>query len=75
MISLNCESLNAKIDELHIFLDNLTSRGCLPSAICLQETWLQNDSDLSLLEIEHYNLIAQGKLCTARGGLAIYVNI
>ena len=48
VISLNCESLNAKIDELNIFLDNLSSHGCLPSAICLQETWLQNDSDLSL---------------------------
>ena len=73
IISLNCESLNAKFDELKIFLYNLDTHGCLPSAICLQETWLTNDSDLSLLQLNNYTLVSQGKICSARGGLAIYI--
>ena len=73
LISLNCESLNAKFDQIKIFLHNLNLHGCLPSALCLQETWLSDSSDLSLLQLDNYTIISQGKYCSARRGLAIYI--
>ena len=47
---------------------------CKIGAMCLQGTWLSNESDTSLLKIEGYNLISVGKTCSAHGGLAIYLN-
>ena len=42
--------------------------------MCIQETWLTDQSDVSLFKIDGYNLISQGKKCSAHGGLAIYLN-
>ena len=49
ILSLNIQSLNAKFDELVILLHSLTN--CKFSAICIQETWLTDKSDLSLFKI------------------------
>ena len=73
ILSLNCESLNAKFDQLQIKILHLLRNGCNFSVICLQETWLSNDSDTSLFAIEGFNIISQGKMCTTRGGLIIYI--
>ena len=43
-------------------------------AICLQETWLASDTDLSLLQLPGYNTIHQGSKCTRHGGLIIYLS-
>ena len=74
VLSLNCQSLNAKIDEIIIKLDILRNNGCEISALCLQETWLMDDSDTSLLQIDGYTLISQGKICSSHADLAIYLS-
>ena len=74
ILSLNCQSINAKIDQINIKLQQLKSNGHEFSAICLQETWLSEDSDISLLKIDGYSIIPQGKICSAHGGLAIYLS-
>ena len=43
-------------------------------AICLQETWLASDADLSLLQLPGYNIIHQGSKCTKHDGLIIYLS-
>ena len=43
-------------------------------AICLQETRLASDADLSLLQLPGYNTIHQGSKCTKHGGLIIYLS-
>ena len=43
-------------------------------AICLQETWLSSDADVSLLHIPGHKLIHQGSKCTRHGGLIIYLH-
>ena len=48
ILSLNCQSINAKFDQLNIKVQQLKSNGYEFSAICLQETWLSSDSDTSL---------------------------
>ena len=44
------------------------------SAMCLQESWLSDDSDLSQYQLPNYNSIHQGKECCGHGGLLIYVH-
>ena len=63
ILSLNCQSLPAKIDNLTVLLETIATDFKV-SAICLQETWLSNDSDTSLFELHGYKLISAGKLCS-----------
>ena len=71
--SLNCQSINAKFDQINIKLHEQKNNGYEFSAICLQETWLTENSDTSRFMINGYTLILQGQICTAHGGLAIYL--
>ena len=52
----------------------LQENSCHISAICLQETWLREDTNIDLLSLENYNVISEGKRCSAHGGLAIYLH-
>ena len=60
ILSLNCQSLSAKINSLKVLINQINNQHKL-SAICLQETWLSSEYDTSLFEIEGYNLISAGK--------------
>lgn len=71
IFSQNIQSLNAKFNEFKVYFE-----GCLKSVfsiICLQETWLAEDSDLSLLQLNGYNLISKGRASSRHGGVAIYL--
>ena len=74
ILSLNTQSINAKFDKIYAIVNNLSSLGHYFGAICLQETWLRNDADISLFSIPGYRLIHQGSKCTKHGGLIIYLN-
>ena len=73
MLSFNSQSLNAKFDELLLFTETLNQNNCCLSAICIQETWFDDISDTSRFNLEGYNLISQGKHCSEKGGLLIYL--
>ena len=45
ILSLNCQCLAAKFDQINIKVQQLQSKGFKFDAICLQETWLSDDSD------------------------------
>lgn len=74
ILSLNCQSLNAKFELLKSYIEMYNTEFSNLSAVCLQETWLSAGSDTSLLQIENYNLIYKGKSCSAHGGVAIYLH-
>jgi len=75
ILSLNCQSLNAKYELLKTYVENFNSNHCNKlSAVCLQETWLTEDSDLTLLQLDGYNLIAVSGTCSAHSGTAIYLH-
>ena len=42
--------------------------------ICLQETWLSENDDLSPFQIEGYSCVSQGKSCSNKGGLLLYID-
>ena len=73
ILSLNVQSLNAKFDQIQILISQLKSKHVQFNAICLQETWLTENSDLPLFQIPGYTLISQGAICSSHAGLAIYV--
>ena len=74
IFSLNCQSINAKIDEIKIKIKQMESVNSTFDAICLQESWLSNNADLSLFKLDNYNIISKVKTCSAHGGLVIYLH-
>ena len=74
ILSLNCQSLNAKFLELQIYLETLRSSGIVIDVVCLQETWIANNEEVSHLTIENYDLISKGKRCSTHGGVAFYLH-
>ena len=74
VLGINVASLRSKFDEIEFFINEVTL--CCPplSAICIQETWLNEHDDISLFNLNGYNCISQGKTCSQRGGLVIYLN-
>ena len=61
ILSLNCQSINAKFDQLKLLLRMLGQDDNSFDAICLQESWLSDNSNTNLLQIDGYHLISQGK--------------
>lgn len=74
ILSLNCQSLNAKFNELQVYLEYFKESNVIIDVICLQETWLSDQCDISLLSLEHYNFISKPKQCSAHGGVAVYLH-
>ena len=56
VISLNAQSINAKFDSLLTFLEVTRQQNIIIHVICIQESWLDEKSDLSLYQIEGYTL-------------------
>ena len=42
--------------------------------ICLHETWLSENDDVSPIQIEGYNCVSKGKSCSNNGGLLLYID-
>ena len=74
LLSLNIQSIRAKFEKLMALSKYLSEKDCTLSAICLQETWLKDSDDVSLLHIPGYDLIHQGARCSDHGGLIVYLS-
>lgn len=74
VISLNAQSINAKISEVHIFIHQLLENNIKADVLCIQESWLSDDADISQIQIDGYSCISQGHRCSSHGGLIVYVN-
>ena len=73
ILNLNCQSLNAKFDELHTYISEICKFATI-DVITLQETWFDDLVDLGTFYIEDFELISANKRISKHGGLAIYVN-
>ncbi len=74
VFSQNIQSIGAKWNELQIFIQRLKNQGLFFSAICLQETWLDDNANIKDYDLDDYEPISQGKHCTNAGGLLIYLH-
>ena len=75
-MSINCQSLNAKFDDIKLLLNVFTQHEQRIQVVCLQETWIEDASllDLSLFQIHDYNLVTQDRYASAHAGLALYIH-
>jgi hypothetical protein len=73
LLSLNCQSLNSKFAQLQGYINDFENSNFKFSIICLQETWLSENHDTSLLQLEGYKFIHQPRGCSIHGGVAIYL--
>ena len=80
IMSLNCQSLNAKFDKIKSLITYLKNNGLNITCICLQETWVKDNKqsskfpDMSFFRLPGYQEpIAQSASCGEHGGLAIYL--
>ena len=60
ILSSNIQSINAKFSELEAFVNDLSSLSFTFSIIYLQESWLSEHDDLSLIQLTGYNCVPQG---------------
>lgn len=74
LLSLNIQSLAAKIDELKIYLEKYEQEQIFFSVISMQETWITENSDLPQLNLPGYNLIQKTSSCSTHGGVAFYIS-
>ena len=63
ILSLNCQSLNAKIYKIKILVEKYKYNQCFFGVICLQETWLSDDSDTSLIRWLQLDFTRQRRSC------------
>ena len=73
ILSLNCQSLNAKIDQIQILITELLQHDIYIDAICLQETWFKDPQIPPSAQIPNYEAINRPKHCSEHGGLLIYL--
>ena len=73
ILSLNCQSINAKYDKLKLFLDEVNTYNPI-SIICIQESWCQDEIDIKCFSLPNYTLINSYRQLTAHGGLIMYVH-
>ena len=73
ILSTNIQSINSKFDELEAFVYYLSTINFKFSIICLQESCISENDDLSQIQLNGYVCIPQGKSCSTKGGLIIYV--
>lgn len=76
ILSLNCQSLNSKFDYIKLLLNKFHEQNSTIQIICLQETWFKNSQkmDVSIYNIDGYNLLSFDCHASAHGGLAIYIH-
>ena len=73
ILSLNAQSIFAKFNSIDIMMKMLNEQGVIPDIILIQETWLENDENINLLQLEGYNCFNQGYKCSRHGGLMTYI--
>ena len=74
ILSTNIQSIHAKFNELQAFVKDMQSVQFNFSVICIQESWLKDADDTSLIDLDDYTCISQGRSSSTKGDLAMYVN-
>ena len=74
VLSTNIQSINAKLNKLPAFVQELHLLNYDFSIICVQESWLTEQDDLSHIQLEDYTCISLGKNSSTKGGLILYIH-
>ena len=71
IMSLNCQSLNAKFPHIKLLLDSFEEANKPVQVLCLQETWIENSDliDMAQFHIENYHLVTKNRHASVHVGL------
>ena len=72
MLSLNIQSIDAKFQELEVFIETLQNVDFKFNIICLQECWLPEQSEYNCIKLPGYDCVAQGRSSSTSGGLITF---
>ena len=70
MLSLNCQSINAKFDKLKLFLDDV-NKGHPIAAICIQESWGHEEMEMSYFSLPIFSTVVKYRRLNTHGGLIL----
>ena len=73
MLSLNCQSINAKFDKLKIFLCDVNKDHPI-SVICIQESWGHEEMEMSYFSPSNYSMVYKNRRLSTHGGLILYIH-
>ena len=73
ILSLNAQSILAKFSSFEVMINVLQNQGVIPDVILIQESWLENDNNLDLIQLDGYQCKSQGYRISKHGGLITYV--
>ena len=74
ILSMNIQSINSKFEELLTTIKFFDEKYNFKfSAICLQECWLSENTDISQFDIPGYTVFDQPRQCCGHGGLLTYI--
>ena len=71
ILSLHAQSLNAKFDNLQILIETLQEQNIQLHAICIQESWLDDNSNLDLLQLDTTALLKGKDVAPTEASLRI----
>ena len=76
ILSLNTESLSAKFSDLQILLEALSSQNIHFPLICIQESWISDETMLQLLHlhVDGYNTFHVNATSSKHGGVVTHVD-
>ena len=74
VLSLNAQSLFAKLDGLLAMIELFASQQIHFPVKCIQETWINDESKLSLVSLDGYNCYYVKPAASSHGGLITYVD-
>ena len=73
ILCLNCQSVNAKFDQLKLFLADIYTE-YLISVVCIQESWAHEDIEMSQFVLSNYLLIFENRRLATHGGLIMFIH-
>ena len=73
ILSLNSQRINAKFDQLKLFIDNLITESPI-SVICIQESWAHEGIEMSQFFLPNYTMIFENRRLSTHGGLIMYIH-
>ena len=77
IFSVNIQSLNSKFNELQGLIKHLEDKSQHFDIICLQESWLSEDDNYDIFNLDGYKLYKKHfeADCSTHGGLVVYARI
>ena len=74
MLSLNCQSINAKLDRLKLFLRDVNKEHPI-LVICIQESWGHEEMEMSYFSLPNSSMVFKNRRLSRHGGLILYMMI